>query len=673
MIKTFTTRSKSIPFAFLSEMLFFRISGIFFLGILALGYHTNAQTIDSLNLPKVWLRADKDTISSIYWSDYSKNKRSATSINGQGPSPTGYLNYNKAMTFDGVDDYMTIPFSFEGLSEITTMAVFWSADTTERGVWGTENAYSRNILLTTRKATGPDSATDQYGKFENLLVLNTLVQNWDENKGTLMTGAFTALGSSGKTKSYKPFKGKIAEFLIFDKVIDYLPRVKYESYLGIKYGILLKDRNYVSSANQITWNSKDNGYNNRIMGIGRDDAFSLYQKQSRAALDTAGFLYFSVGKLAETNIKNTSTINDLTFILLGDNGQSLMDQKGQGADSLLSYINRKYLVTVSGSSAKNLPTQLKVNFALLPADPKGYWMVVDRSGTSNFSIDNLEYIFPDSITTDKTAYFKNLNWDEDGSGKDNFGFVRAKDMLALIRNITNPTCSNRKGGKFDIQVIGGDAPFQFELKKGDQLLKQWKDDSTSQYADLNVGQYQLTVKDAQNREVRRVFNLTMKDSLIIDLGPDLNLAFDKNIVLDASKDIPDSVKVSYLWENNYGFKSTASKISVSESGIYKASVTNVATGCTFTDQLVVAGAKEQKLAVFPNPTGKGEANNISVSLAKEGDVVVQIYDPKGQLTKEMKGRNNMEFHFQPQMQNSGLYMVLIQTPEGLTSHKLIVY
>lgn len=233
------------------------------------------------------------------------------------------------MFFDGVDDYMKIPFSFEGKSEITTMVVFCSSDTTERGVWGTENASSRKIILTTRKATGPDSAIDQYGKSEKVLVLNTLVQNWDEY-ATITTGAFTALGSAGKMESTKPFKGEIAELLIFDKVIDFLPRVKYESYLGIKYGISLKDRNYVNSADLVIWNSKDNAYNTRIIGLGRDDAFSLNQKQTRAAIDTAGFLYFSLGELAETNIKNTSLIDNLNFILIGDNGLSLKDEKGKG-------------------------------------------------------------------------------------------------------------------------------------------------------------------------------------------------------------------------------------------------------------------------------------------------------------------------------------------------------
>lgn len=223
-----------------------------------------------------------------------------------------------------------------------------------------------------------------------------------------------ALGSAGKTKSYKPFKGSLAELIVFNRSLTFLERVQFETYLAIKYGTGLRGGNFVSSGEKVLWRVEENKiYGRNIAGIGRDDFFNLYQKQSGSAYDS-GFMKMSAGLLANSNVENNATIADQDFVLWGDNGQSLSLQPGTGVDSVLSITNRKWLAHVTGNSANQLATEVYVDISKLPQHPDGYWLVIDRSGQGNFSVDNFEYIVMDRISNGKAIY--KVTWDSDLSG-----------------------------------------------------------------------------------------------------------------------------------------------------------------------------------------------------------------------------------------------------------------
>ncbi|HEY0651753.1 MAG TPA: hypothetical protein VGD65_01455 [Chryseosolibacter sp.] len=385
---------------------------------LLIGLAAHAQNYDSLMGPKVWLRADQSDLASGKWTDVGFFKNHATPL-ATTTLPTEYLsiNYNKAVVFDGIDDHLKLPVSFEGTAELSVFAVFNSIDTVERGVWGTRQAISRPIFVTTRRALGPDAITDVYGKHEQMAVMNTVVQNWDKTTVT-SADAFVSLGNSGST-TYKPFQGTIAELIVFNRALSFLERVQHETYLAIKYGTGLKEGNAVSSATKLLWHVEQNaGYGKHMAGIGRDDFFKLYQKQSGSAYDS-GLLKMSIGTLAKSNQENSSSINDQDFILWGDNGLPLSLKPGQGRDSIVLFVQRKWMVTATGTTANKQAVNLYMDAAKLP-DPLGYWLVVDRSGTGNFSIDNLEYITADRVENGKIL-FKDIKWDADGSGKDAFG------------------------------------------------------------------------------------------------------------------------------------------------------------------------------------------------------------------------------------------------------------
>jgi len=75
--------------------------------------------------------------------------------------------------------------------------------------------------------------------------------------------------------------------------------------------------NYILSDGAITaWDaSADPDYHNRVIGIARDDASGLYQKQSTAPDDS---LQLYIGNIAASNPENTSTIsNNMSAVVIG--------------------------------------------------------------------------------------------------------------------------------------------------------------------------------------------------------------------------------------------------------------------------------------------------------------------------------------------------------------------
>src|SRR5690606_25384977 len=131
-----------------------------------------------------------------------------------------------------------------------------------------------------------------------------------------------AIGSEGHVPAsygYELFQGGIAEVFAYstDHVNsggDELQRIN--SYLAIKYGITLRDAagtgvpDYLSSNSVVIWSADDNdGYNNNIAGIGKDDNSALHQKQSHSNKAGQQVLIGTTG-LANTNGENGTGLNE---------------------------------------------------------------------------------------------------------------------------------------------------------------------------------------------------------------------------------------------------------------------------------------------------------------------------------------------------------------------------
>ncbi|CAA9225508.1 MAG: hypothetical protein AVDCRST_MAG56-951 [uncultured Cytophagales bacterium] len=649
---------------------FYVIACLSFLAGLASG---KAQTADSIAVPAVWLRADQGGATPTVWPDRSGHRRDAIAVPGEEPAAGGVINFNRTRLFDGLNDYMKIPYSPENAAAVTMIAVFQPVDTVERGVWGAEKATTRNMMLTTRRALGPEATLNEYARGENRPILSSVVQFWTRT-AVVNGNGFLAVGSAGKERGQLPYKGSIAELMVYDRALGFLERLQAESYLAIKYGITLPGGNYVNSKEKIVWHGEqDQKFANRVAGIGRDDAFGLYQKQSASTREAARLLVLSAGPPAADNATNTTPIENGNFLLWGDDNAALTLAKGQGADSLLALVARKWLMKATGTTANQIPTELRINLKLLPKEPLGYWLVIDRSGGGNFSTDALEYIQPDKVLGDSIVAFSNVRWDTDGSGSDRFGLARAGRTLPLLTQLANPTCASPAGGRVAVEIVGGQGTYAYQLtgtKNG--FSRRWQGTGTVEQTGLPAGSYTLKVTGEDKSTVQRHFTLTAPNALAVDLGQDRQLAAGKEIVLDAGTRIPAVTPVTYTWENNYGFRSKAAQVNITQSGIYTVTVTN-AEGCSCTDQVIIGGQVARQFDVSPNLVRSGSTYQVNVSLEEASAARVKVYDTKGVLHGQMQGNDQAHYQFTGTGPQPGAYTVVLETPKGIETRKLVIY
>lgn len=626
------------------------------------------------NVPAVWLKADKGVGISGSWTDQSGHASHAVSEDGVWPLLDTTINFNPAFLFTGEDFALKTPVAFDTLAANVIMSVYHPFDTLDRGVWATQQTFKKASLLTVKRALGPDSVVDHFSGPYNQPTLNTLTQNWiEEPVITIDPNASMTIGGAGKERNIKAFKGAFAEFIVFDRALTFLEKVQFQTYLAIKYGIPLIESNYVSSGEQVLWSHQAHGdYGSRIIGIGRDDALGLYQKQSRSASDTSNLMLFSVGAPALTNAANKSSISEGNFILMGDNGGGLKTRPSENKYNPLSMLERKWLVKATGATVKDISTELHVDFSKIPADSLGYWMVVDRSGAGDFSVNNLEYLKPDSITRNKIAIFKNLKWDKDGSGADMFSFARIEDFLVAVQTLTDPTCADRTAGTVLVNMISGKGPYHFNLAhSSSDIVREWRGNGAAEQKNLTQGRYMLTVTAVNGRVQERPFTLHLADGPVIDLGEEQDLKGKASIELDASINVSGVVSPAYEWTSNFGFFGSGPKAIIVESGIYTATVTDLETGCYASDNVPVTGSSRTKFSTYPTLVTDGLIN-VSVSLTTPENVSIVIYDTNGTLLRELKGKNQSEYLFKTHIEKPGMYLVVLKAPAELKSKKIIV-
>ncbi|MBF0577151.1 hypothetical protein [Dysgonomonas sp. GY617] len=153
--------------------------------------------------------------------------------------------------------------------------------------------------------------------------LNGVVNSTPFNSGTLSlpTNPLTSIIGSVSTESAtNEFDGNIEELIILSAPlgtnIDATELQKINTYLAVKYGLTISG-DFILKDNSIIWEKGRYGnYDGDVFGVGRDDASSIYQKQSRSQTSKLVSVFYG-SNILDLNVDNQSNITDGEFVMLG--------------------------------------------------------------------------------------------------------------------------------------------------------------------------------------------------------------------------------------------------------------------------------------------------------------------------------------------------------------------
>ncbi len=312
------------------------------------------------------------------WIGRSPNKHTAT---GVGPvisnDNADLLNYHPVMRLDGVDDRFAISGGILKTNSYNDMNIFivsrlnaaphQSTIIRENVVGGSISSHlpwssgavfwdaglgsgDGRLSVGSGLAAGDDAfwgllshngATDEQTIRRNGKTLKS------DNTALNLTGVDgdMQIGAAGAGLYYNGDIIEVIAYLGNNKLTD-IPLRQIESYLALKYAYTLDNSlggsngDYLNSSSDVLWDADLYlGYHHDVIGITRDDASFLHQKQSKTRDDS---LHVFIDQLAASNAENTTDITrDLSSIVIGHNQSRLYDSNpGSGIERPVSVFAR---------------------------------------------------------------------------------------------------------------------------------------------------------------------------------------------------------------------------------------------------------------------------------------------------------------------------------------------
>jgi len=582
-------------------------------------------------------------------------------------SSVSWLNFHPAFVFTGTEQ-LPILLGSSNVNSASYFTVYQTTDTSdENHIWHITKNYKTGLVFTTKRMA--DLFTTQYMNYRDVVPLNPKVGSYVQNKEQDTIPPVDQIWYVGvrPTSPKLPivsFKGLIPEIIAFDRALNGQERLKVASYLAMKYGVTLTEpeATYLNSSGEKIWDGwLYPSYHNNIAAIGRDDSSGLEQKMASSS-NNPGLL----------TIATRNSLHNNTFLIWGDNGMPLtVADKIPGVPGLLQ---KRWLVVphgISQSFTSEVIIDTKQIDAAVAADPV-YWLAIDRSGTGDFSLPGTEFKKMNLLDQQGKAHFTGVGWNTNGAGKDVFGIIAGKDLL-LLTLIDNPACATPDKGRLQVEVLGGNPPYQLTVvNHAGQLISQRSTtgDMPESVLGIFAGKYRLRVTDATQQVYTDSFYIKNTD------GPKPS-AVEKNYQLpegstlriNAAEGMQDGL--SYRWTGPGNFQSLSPEVSLVQAGVY--TLTCSKGGCANQQDVIVKtppASVFNNITVYPNPsTG---LFTVKISLDKPAQVSMAIYtrDAKLFTIKKMEGMAN--YTFTNELFTSGEYTLVFQSGLFNANRKLII-
>ncbi|MCB0628124.1 MAG: T9SS type A sorting domain-containing protein [Saprospiraceae bacterium] len=625
---------------------------------------------------RLWLVSETNERNEVIWKDRISKQIIALPGSAVPEINTPSINFNPSYLFGTTAGVAFTPPDLQ-LNRATIFSLYQNRDTiTEKSIWSFDrNGHTAELLTTHRLA---DLERIEYINFSDPNSLAPRINTFLQNQETPASGPLSIRFGHTPPDYQLPisaYSGLFPEFIAYDRVLDPEERQRVESYLAIKYGIMLDPSlgaNYLNSQGTTVFSPEESGsFIHRITGIGRDDQSGLYQKQSTSSYDP-GLLTISLGTQATDNSSNAHTLPDENFLVWADNDKPL-DRADKPPLNPVS-LERQWLVEATGQWDK-LDTEIQLNTRQLrePATiGETYWLLVDRSGQGDFSGKNALDIYPLSqLLPEGQAVFQSIHWDTDGSGRDVFSLATGPELIARAR-LESPLCQPERPGSLRISALGGRAPYTYELRSNSQLLSHWTRTDQSEIAvnDLSAGEYELIITDADRREFRETFFFQSADAPQIDLASHYHLNTDGTLYLDAANSA--SPNADYRWKIPDGNVRNGSALQITQAGTYELEVSD--QGCLAKKQIIIEAppmGNFRKVELFPNPTSTGNFE-LRVHMEQPAALKIRIFDVAGRPILQQQLIGDSYHHTSGRLQVKGTYLIQLQSGTDQFSLPLIV-
>lgn len=290
----------------------------------------------------------------------------------------------------------------------------------------------------------------------------SVYNNTDINVNTT-DNATTRVFRIGRDTNWGSHDGQINEIVVFATPLTASEKARVDSYLSVKWGTTLTG-DYVNSTNNIIWNNTV-AYQNNMIGIGRDNLSTLYQKQSRSENPNQKLIIGAGSSLANTNAANANILTEGQFLLTGDNGLK------QTLTSPLSY-------TAGSNGVTNYRFE-------------SIWKVQNTN-----TVGTVTVAWPKSVSNLYLVQSSDAVFD----GTDTFTpMVTEVTINGVAYNTTNVTLTNGQFFTFAgfAQAPGGVMGADFWVKSDDAgvIATAWKDNSINEDNIPNVGGVTLLTAD----------------------------------------------------------------------------------------------------------------------------------------------------------------------------------
>ncbi|HEX4887980.1 MAG TPA: T9SS type B sorting domain-containing protein [Luteibaculaceae bacterium] len=308
-----------------------------------------------------------------------------------------------------------------------------------------------------------------------------------------------------------------AEVLVYNTRLNSASIDRVESYLAIKYGITL-GHDYVLNSNTVWSLSLNPAYNSGIIGLARDEASNLYQRQSKSMsrlVDSnpeRDLITISLGVAAVNNQSNTGIIPTISSFMSGTNGaRPLALQTTENPAGVRQTLNREWLTQQAGfqnqditisfdlSAYSSLVNGITCGELAFIMDDDGNFSngTVLSAAQSNLTINGLIYTVRIPSNQFLTLPYYTL------------GVVNISGEV--MASASDVTCPDVKNGTITVPVpANATTPLTYSIDGGSNFQ------NSGSFSNLDTGEYYIEVRDANNCIFRDTVDIIQPTKLVLD-------------------------------------------------------------------------------------------------------------------------------------------------------------